>query len=289
MLTALNICDEVDVQTYKTNANADYLAHPSRLGGMKFISGTTMRNMANVIPYMRANGGVFHQFPDASKGQKSPAEVAYGMPLWELFRKEPEVLADFSAYLSGRRENIVSQWFNIFPAAERLSQQLSEEKEGEGGAASDRPLIVDVGGNIGYDLTNFKKQYPNLSGQLILQDLPENITKAKKLLDGTGIESMEYDFFTPQPVKGTAPVIPPLSRSTYSLHVLSQQPSRMHVANDFSRRPNLLFRLHLSRLARPRDKEAPLQYRRCHGPRFVASHRRDASSRQKRPTLTRVL
>ena len=34
-------------------------------------------------------------------GMKSAAEFAYGMPLWELFRQEPQTRADFVADLSG--------------------------------------------------------------------------------------------------------------------------------------------------------------------------------------------
>jgi SAM-dependent methyltransferase len=154
--------------------------------------------MASAIPYMRANGGKYLQFPDKEQGQVSLAHFAHGMSLWELFRTEQEVLSDFTAYLSGRREDMVGYWFEIFPAAERIAAMLKESPDDE------RPLIVDVGGNIGYDLQAFQAKFPEFKGKgkLVLQDLPENIKKARTLLEGSGIESMEYDFFTPQPVKG---------------------------------------------------------------------------------------
>jgi hypothetical protein len=201
MLTALDIGTELGAEVYTSNPNGDYLARPSSIGAMKFMSTTTLKNMANVVPYMRSQGGVFHQFPDRSRGQVSAAEHAYGMPLWGLFRADPESLADFTAYLSGRREGVVNQWFDIFPAAERL-QALLKNSHGGNQGEQQPPLIVDVGGNVGYDLQSFRKKHPEMEGRYILQDLPENINKAKTLLAGTGIESMEYDFFTPQPMKG---------------------------------------------------------------------------------------
>ena len=195
MLTVLHITEEVGLETYTSNANAEYLHHPSRQGAMRFINGPTMKAMASVIPYMRANGGKFPQFPDSAKGEISAATFAHGMSLWELFRSEPSTLSDFIAYLSGRRENIVGYWFDTYPVKEKLAPVFEAIKD-------DEPLYVDVGGNVGYDLQTFKQRFPGCRGRLILQDLPENISKARDILAGTGIECMEHDFFTPQPIKG---------------------------------------------------------------------------------------
>jgi hypothetical protein len=64
------------------------------------------------------------------------------------------------------------------------------------------PLVVDVGGNTGIDISHVLKARPDLpAGALVLQDLPEIIAKAKDLLNSK-ITAMVQDFFTPQPVKG---------------------------------------------------------------------------------------
>ena len=81
MLTALKICDEVGLETYTSNANAEYLQRPSSQSAIRFIGGPTMKSMANVIPYMQANGGRFIQFPDISKGETSAANFTHGMSL----------------------------------------------------------------------------------------------------------------------------------------------------------------------------------------------------------------
>lgn len=61
-------------------------------------------------------------------------------------------------------------------------------------------LIVDVGGGKGHDLMSLKKMYPDLKGRMILQDISFVIKQAGVLPDG--LESMVYDFFTPQPIIG---------------------------------------------------------------------------------------
>ena len=63
----------------------------------------------------------------------------------------------------------------------------------------DAVLMVDVGGGRGHDLLELAKRKGPEHGRLILQDLPEVIADAPEL---ELVESMGYDFFTPQPVKG---------------------------------------------------------------------------------------
>lgn len=65
----------------------------------------------------------------------------------------------------------------------------------------DGVLLIDVGGGIGHDMELFQKYHSKLPGRLILQELPSVIEAATTRLP-KGIESMEYDFFTPQPIKG---------------------------------------------------------------------------------------
>ncbi|KAB5555037.1 S-adenosyl-L-methionine-dependent methyltransferase [Coniochaeta sp. 2T2.1] len=64
----------------------------------------------------------------------------------------------------------------------------------------DAPLVVDVAGGLGHDINEFKKLYPNHPGKLILQDLPVVIKDVKGL--DSGIQLMDHDFLTEQPVKG---------------------------------------------------------------------------------------
>jgi hypothetical protein len=66
---------------------------------------------------------------------------------------------------------------------------------------SGSPLVVDVGGNTGIDISHVLAARPDLpAGALVLQDLPEIIARAK--VDDK-ITVMAHDFFQPQPVKGS--------------------------------------------------------------------------------------
>lgn len=69
---------------------------------------------------------------------------------------------------------------------------------------ADSPLVVDVGGNTGIDVSYVLKAVPDLpKGRLVLQDLPEMIARAKV---DEKITAMVHDLFTPQPVKGDVSV-----------------------------------------------------------------------------------
>lgn len=62
------------------------------------------------------------------------------------------------------------------------------------------PLVVDVGGNTGIDLSYVLAKHPDLpAGSLVLQDLPEVIANVKV---DKRIKAMTDDFFLPQPVQG---------------------------------------------------------------------------------------
>jgi len=68
------------------------------------------------------------------------------------------------------------------------------------GADLGRPLIVDVGGNVGNDLMSFAAKHPEIAdGSLVLQDRPEALEHAQV---NVKVQVEAHDFFTPQPVKG---------------------------------------------------------------------------------------
>jgi len=66
----------------------------------------------------------------------------------------------------------------------------------------DAVLMVDVGGSHGHDIIGFHEAYPDLPGQLVLQDLPVQIEKIDRSTFPKEIEATGHDFFTPEPVQG---------------------------------------------------------------------------------------
>lgn len=94
------------------------------------------------------------------------------------------------AYAQGRL-----RWMDpaVYPVAERLIAGADCD-------SPDAPFMVDIGGGVGHDLAAFRARHPSHPGRLILQDLPQVIGQIREL-DGE-IARMEYDFHTPQPVRG---------------------------------------------------------------------------------------
>ena len=139
-------------------------------------------------------GGGFHQFPKSREsGEKTPFEWTFSMPMWEYLRENPQQRLVFDTYMAARRDGLRPNWFEIYPAAEELSPTAKDNDH-------QAVLLVDVGGNHGYEIVKFRNHYPNIKGRFILQDLPETLAGIKSPLEA--IEAMPYNFFTPQPVSG---------------------------------------------------------------------------------------
>lgn len=62
-----------------------------------------------------------------------------------------------------------------------------------------KAAFVDVGGGSGQQCVAFKEKLPLIKARIVLQDRPDVLAKA---LESEGIEKMEYDYLTEQPVKG---------------------------------------------------------------------------------------
>lgn len=99
--------------------------------------------------------------------------------------------------MSAKRDGLQPQWFHVYPIMERLQTR---------GVGQERDVIVDVAGNKGYELISFAAAYPEFEGTMILEDLPLTFTQMNEeeqsKIKAAGIKLQEYDFFTPQPIKG---------------------------------------------------------------------------------------
>lgn len=96
-----------------------------------------------------------------------------------------------SAYRQGRPSWMDSGFYDV-PA---LIQGSIDESEA---------MLVDMGGSVGHDLSEFRRKWSTAPGRLILQDLPEVLEQAKSMSLHPSIEIMEHDFFKEQPVKGNS-------------------------------------------------------------------------------------
>ncbi len=99
----------------------------------------------------------------------------------------------------GRVERF-SRGLSLFEAFHAVIGVYPFEEQLQAGNSPDRPFIVDIGGGRGQAMLEMRKRLPSLQGRMILQD-------RKEVLDSIpddelpGVEKMEHDFFTEQPVK----------------------------------------------------------------------------------------
>lgn len=68
------------------------------------------------------------------------------------------------------------------------------------GTDANAVVMVDVGGGIGQVTEKTLEENPQVQGRFVVQDLGAIIEEARA--KNPSYEVMEYDFFTPQPVKG---------------------------------------------------------------------------------------
>ncbi|KAI9665973.1 MAG: hypothetical protein M1821_003908 [Bathelium mastoideum] len=201
LLSAVGFLEEAGEKTYAANGVTELANTPGMTGGLKYFYDLHTNVGSKLIEQMRVGGGI-HSFPEGPN-ERSPVQYAFdAKSYWDFISTDAERKRDFDIYMAKRnQQGIMPQWWEVYPAgAEFAKTILDPEKYPEA------VTLVDVGGNRGHDIANFKKLYPELSGRFVLEDLPETIEEVKKLQaqdsDLSDIELLSYDFFTPQPVRG---------------------------------------------------------------------------------------
>jgi hypothetical protein len=142
-----------------------------------------------------------HTQEDLYDLKKSPFAYALGLEgltYYEAISHDADRFNLFNITLSQMEDQ--HPFLGMFPWGS-LQKQIEAEK--------DRPFVVDIGGGRGQSLLAIQKEAPaGFGAKLILQDRPDVIHSLRPE-DIPNIETMVYDFFTPQPVKSTAMPSPP--------------------------------------------------------------------------------
>lgn len=125
--------------------------------------------------------------------KKSPFAYALGlegMTYYEAISQDPDRLNMFNMTMAQMEDQVPV--LGMYPFGS-LSTKVVAEKE--------RPFIVDIGGGRGQALRAIQKEAPaGFGAKMILQDGPDVISSLMPE-DLPNIETMIYDFFTPQPIK----------------------------------------------------------------------------------------
>ncbi|KAL4740255.1 S-adenosyl-L-methionine-dependent methyltransferase [Aspergillus similis] len=131
--------------------------------------------------YVNPNNGCHAAFQDGYRTDKH---------FFEFLKEHPTYGTEFNNHMTAYHQGRPSWMDEGFYPVSSLTEGLNIK--------ADDVLLVDVGGNVGHDLSEFRRKWPSIPGRLILQDLPEVIERAKWQNQATqeAIEPMSHDFFT---------------------------------------------------------------------------------------------
>ncbi|PVI05885.1 putative sterigmatocystin 8-O-methyltransferase precursor [Periconia macrospinosa] len=185
ILVTMGIFEEV--------AHHTYVATP--LAGI-WASGSPLResiiHIASQIPPITMLPEYFEEkgYNNPTDAENGPFQFTYQskMHFFEWLSQRPKVQSAFNATMEIARNGRGQEWFEFYPVAEKLT--LADRD-------STAILLVDIGGNVGYDLINFQRRFPELPGRLVFEDLPTIISSVDTLPEG--VEAVGHDFFQPQP------------------------------------------------------------------------------------------
>ena len=150
-----------------------------------------------MVPYFKKKG---YESPTSHTDGPLQYACKTDLSVYDYWATLPGALENFNVFMTGVRASR-PMWLDWFPVQEELLQGATDGES--------PPLIVDIAGGRGHDLVGFTERFPGVKRRLILQDLPRVIESNSRL---KGIEQMEYDFFTPQPVHGKYILYPKTSK-----------------------------------------------------------------------------
>ncbi|KAM7223204.1 O-methyltransferase domain containing protein [Rhypophila decipiens] len=197
LLAAFNVVEETDVDTFKPTPFSDAIGDEKTKVRASLEAATNQYIPAghNLPKYLAKIGyteptGV----EDNNYTESDPDQLNF----FGRLQTSPKYYADFTGHMEAWTM-WKTPWTKIYPVSNLLNEVPSIEE-----LSATSPLVVDVGGNTGIDISHVLTAEPSLpAGSLVLQDLPKIITAAKNILGpDSKILPMAHDFFTPQPVKG---------------------------------------------------------------------------------------
>ncbi|KAF3405118.1 Demethylsterigmatocystin 6-O-methyltransferase [Talaromyces pinophilus] len=145
-----------------------------------------MQISAKLFEYFENNG-----YKNPEDAFEAPFQFAYNTKqhYFDWLQTQPEAQSAFNSVMTFSQQLRGKNWFEIYPVAEKLN------------SSSDRVLLVDIGGGVGHDVIAFKKRFPDMVGELVVQDLPQVIESIDEALPD-GIIAIGHNMFEPQPIRG---------------------------------------------------------------------------------------
>ena len=185
VLANFNFVAEVNKQTYTETPLTKAITLTALEAACKHVFDHAGQVFSKLPSYLRERG---HRCPtDQAEG---PFQYALNTELsfFDYLNQDRDAALDFDTFMTMSRRNRAF-WTTWYPVKELIFD----------GFVDGDVLIVDVGGGYGHDLEKFCQLFPG-TYRAVLQDLPGTVEGAAVR---DQIKVMAYNFFDPQPVKGT--------------------------------------------------------------------------------------
>lgn len=189
LLAAFNVVEETGENTFKPTAFSHAIGDESTQVRASLEAANNQYIMAghNLPKYLAKIG---YKEPTATEVNNYSDSDPDGLNFFARLQTTPKFYEDFTGHMEAWTA-WKTPWTKIYDPSKLLNGARVDNNS---------PLVVDVGGNTGIDISHVARAQPDLpSGALVLQDLPEIISKVK--VDDR-VTAMAHDFWQPQPVKG---------------------------------------------------------------------------------------
>ncbi|RAH63526.1 S-adenosyl-L-methionine-dependent methyltransferase [Aspergillus piperis CBS 112811] len=188
VLVAMGFAEEQEGGTYLANALSREMTEKASTSVIETLFTDVAPVIQKTPEFLRKSG---YQNPE--NGREGPFQYTYNTSLctFDWLAENPIIQARFHAYVDGVRSNR-PYWFDWFPVQERMLNDCAKNP--------DEPLLVDIGGGTGRDISAFRDRFPDAIGRLFLEDLPSVIDRIQSV--DQVIEPIKYNIYDPQPVHG---------------------------------------------------------------------------------------
>ncbi|VUC31478.1 unnamed protein product [Clonostachys rosea] len=190
LLAAFNVVEEVGVDTFKPTPFSAAIGDESTKVRASLEAANNQYILAghNLPKYLAKIG---YQEPTAAEENNHSGSDPDGLNFFGRLQKSPKFYEDFTGHMEAWT-TWKTPWTKLYDPKKLIEGATITESA---------PLVVDLGGNTGIDISHVLTAQPDLpAGALVLQDLPEIIARAKV---DPKITATAHDFFLPQPVKGS--------------------------------------------------------------------------------------
>ncbi|CAG9984185.1 unnamed protein product [Clonostachys byssicola] len=190
LLAAFNVVEEVGVDTFKPTPFSAAIGDESTKVRASLEAANNQYILAghNLPKYLAKIG---YQEPTAAEDNNHSGSDPDGLNFFGRLQKSPKFYEDFTGHMEAWT-TWKTPWTKLYDPKKLIEGATITESA---------PLVVDLGGNTGIDISHVLTAQPDLpAGSLVLQDLPEIIARAKV---DPKITATAHDFFLPQPVKGS--------------------------------------------------------------------------------------